>query len=166
MIWPSGSGDSGDPRFAQPYLKREVWRANPTSHTIHSVTVLGILASVLSLTVGLLPMAAPEHVHAREDHGHAGLVVHRHMPPHGLLDHHREHQASVEDDDAPILTLTTVYTVPASVVLSAPERLMSALIEPPAPERIERSRTKCDVPIHGPPRAPSVLRGPPFSPAS
>lgn len=130
------------------------------------VTVPGILASVLSLTVGVLPVAAPEHVHERDDHGHAELVVHRHMPPHGLLDHHREHQASVEDDDAPILTLTTVYTVPASVVLSAPERLMSALIEPPAPERIERSQTKCDVPIHGPPRAPSVLRGPPFSPAS
>ena len=127
--------------------------------------VPGIIASVLSLAVGLLPVAAPEHVHEREDHGHAELVVHRHTPPHGLLDH-REHQESVEDDDAPILTLTTVYTVPAPVILSEPERLVSSLIEPPAPERIERSQTKCDVPIHGPPRAPAVLRGPPFSPAS
>ena len=130
------------------------------------VSVSGIIASVLSLAVGLLPIAAPEHVHEREDHGHAEFVVHRHMPPHGLFDHHREHQASVEDHDAPILTLTTVFTVPASVILAAPERLMSALVEPPAPERIERSQTKGDVPIHGPPRAPSVLRGPPFSPAS
>ena len=126
------------------------------------VRVPGIIASVLSLAVGLLPVAAPEHVHEREDHGHAELVVHRHMPPHGLLDHHREHQASVEDDDAPILTLTTVYTVPASVILAAPERLVSALIEPPAPERIERSQTKFDVPIHGPPRAPSVTSRPAF----
>ena len=39
--------------------------------------------SVLSLAVGLLPMAAPEHVHDRDEHGHAELVVHRHMPPHG-----------------------------------------------------------------------------------
>ena len=144
----------------------EVWCANPTSHTIHDVRVPRIIAGVLSLAVGLLPVAAPEHVHERDDHGHAELVVHRHMPPHGLLEHHREHQASVEDDDAPILTLTTVYTVPASVTLAAPERLASSLIEPPAPVRLERSQTKFEVPIHGPPRAPSTLRGPPFSPAS
>jgi hypothetical protein len=125
--------------------------------------VSGIIGSVLSLAVGLLPIAAPEHVHEREDHGHAELVVHRHMPPHGMLD---AHHASVEDDDAPILTLPTVYTVPASLILAGPERFVSSLIESPRPERIERSETKLDVPIHGPPRAPSVLRGPPFSPAS
>jgi len=128
--------------------------------------VSGIIASVLSLAVGLLPIAAPEHVHEREDHGHAELVVHRHMPPHGVLDHHDAQQASVEDDDAPILTLTTIYTVPASLILAAPERFVSSLIESLEPQRIERSGTKFDVPIHGPPRAPSVLRGPPFSPAS
>ena len=128
--------------------------------------VSGIIARVLSLAVGLLPVAAPEHVHEIEDHGHAELVVHRHVPPHGMFDHHRENQASVDDDDAPILTLTTVYTVPGSVILAGPERLASSLIEPRRPERIERSQTKFDVPIHGPPRAPSVLRGPPFSPAS
>jgi hypothetical protein len=124
------------------------------------------MTAVLSLAVGLLPMAAPEHVHEREHHGHANFVVHRHAPPHDLFEHHREHQASVGDEDAPILTLTTVYTVPASVLLARPERFVSSFIEPPAPERIERSETKFDVPIHGPPRAPAVLRGPPFSPAS
>ena len=130
------------------------------------VSVSGIIASVLSLAVGLLPIAAPEHVHEREDHGHAALVVHRHMPPHGVLDYHDAHQASVEDDDAPILTLTTIYTVPASRILARPERFVSSLIESLEPQRIERSETKFDVPILGPPRAPSVLRGPPFSPAS
>ena len=128
--------------------------------------VPGIIASVLSLAVGLPPVAAPEHVHERENDGHAERVVHRHAPPHGLLEHHREHRGSVEDDDAPILTLTTVYTVPAPLALAAPERVLSSLIEPPTPDRIDRSQTKFEVPIHGPPRAPSVLRGPPLSPAS
>jgi len=128
--------------------------------------VARIIVSVLGLAVGLLPLAAPEHVHEREDHGHAELVLHRHLPPHGVVDHHRGQQASLDDDDSPILTLTTVYTVPASVILAAPEHLVSALVEPPAPERLERSQTKLEVPIHGPPRAPSTLRGPPFSPAS
>jgi hypothetical protein len=125
-----------------------------------------VLASALSLAIGLLPLAAPEHVHEREDHGHAQVVVHRHMPPHSFLEHHRGHQASLDDDDAPVLVLTTVYTVPSSVSLAAPERLASALIEPPERKSVERVLTKFDVPIHGPPRAPAGLRAPPFSPAS
>ena len=125
-----------------------------------------VLASVLSFAIGLLPLAAPEHVHEREDHGHAQVVVHRHMPPHDFVDHHREHQASLDDDDAPLLTLTTVYTVPGSVVLAAPQRSASDLIEPPERQIIERVLTKFDIPIHGPPRAPVGLRAPPFSPAS
>jgi hypothetical protein len=125
-----------------------------------------VLASVLSLAIGVLPLAAPEHVHEREDHGHAQFVVHRHLTPHGFLEHHREHQASLDDDDGPVLTLTTVYTVPGLVVLGAPEYSGSALIESPEPQRIERVLSKFDVPIHGPPRAPAGLRAPPFSPAS
>jgi hypothetical protein len=128
--------------------------------------VSAILASVLSLGLGLLPLAPPEHVHEHEEHGHAELVVHRHTPQHHLLEHHRDHQSSVEQDHEPILTLTDVYITPASVTLAAPERLVSAFIEPPQTERVEQLRTMFDVPIHGPPRAPSVLRGPPFSPAS
>jgi hypothetical protein len=114
----------------------------------------------------MLPVAAPEHVHEHEEHGHAQTVVHRHMPPHGFVEHHREHQAAAEDDDAPILTLTTVYTVPGGLILAAPERRVSALAEPVERTDIERVQTKSDVPIHGPPRAPAGLRAPPFSPAS
>ena len=121
---------------------------------------------MLSVVIGLLPLAAPEHIHEREDHGHADVVVHRHLPPHGLEEHHREHQASLDDDDAPVLTLTTVYTVPSSIVLATPERSASALIEPLERRSVERVLTKFDVPIHGPPRAPAGLRAPPFSPAS
>lgn len=125
-----------------------------------------VLAGALSLAIGLLPIAPPEHVHEREAHGHAQVVVHRHMPPHGFLEHHREHQASLDDDDAPVLTLTTVYTVPGSIVLAVPEQSAGALIEPPEQRSIERVLTKFDVPIHGPPRAPAGLRAPPISPAS
>jgi len=125
-----------------------------------------VLAGALSLAIGLSPIAPPEHVHEREAHGHARVVFHRHMPPHGFLEHHREHQTSLDDDDAPVLTLTTVYTVPGSIVLAVPEQSASALIEPPEQQSIERVLTKFDVPIHGPPRAPVGLRAPPISPAS
>jgi hypothetical protein len=125
-----------------------------------------VLAGMLSLAIGLLPLAAPEHVHEREEHGHVQVVVHRHMPAHGFLEHHREHQASLDDDDTPVLTLTPLYTVPASVVLAAPEQSASVLIEPLEQHSIERVPTEFDVPIHGPPRAPAGLRGPPISPAS
>lgn len=125
-----------------------------------------VLASVLSFAIGLLPLAAPEHVHERDDHGHARVVVHRHVPDHGFLEHHREDQASLDDDDAPVLTLTTVYIVRGSVPLATPERSASTLIEPPERKKVERVLTKFDIPIHGPPRALAGLRAPPISPAS
>jgi hypothetical protein len=129
------------------------------------VRLYPVLASALSLAIGVLPLAPAEHVHEREDHGHAQVVVHRHMPPHGLLGH-REYQASLDDDDAPVLTLTTVYTVPSSLALATPERSASEFVEPPERKSIDRVLTGFDVPIHGPPRAPSGLRAPPVSPAS
>ena len=129
-----------------------------------------VLASVFCLAIGLLPAAAPEHVHQLEDHGHAEVVIHRHMAPHGVVnraDHHNDdgHQTSLEDD-APILTLTSLYTVPGSLILASPERSASDLIEIPEAHSITHVLTKFDVPIHGPPRAPAGLRAPPFSPAS
>src|SRR5262245_4905308 len=112
-----------------------------------------------------MPMVAPEHVHEREDHGHVKVVVHSHVPSHGVLERHGLHQASLDRDDDPILTLDAVYTVPNSVVLAAPERVGSALIEPPGALSHERVQAKFDVPIHGPPRAPTSLRAPPDLPA-
>jgi hypothetical protein len=125
-----------------------------------------VLASVLSLAIGLMPVAAPEHVHERDDHGHARVVVHRHMQPHGLAEHHREHDGAFEHDDTPILTLSAIYTVPGSLVVSGPERLATTLLETPEEQRIERSRPELEISIHGPPRAPTGLRAPPFAPAS
>jgi hypothetical protein len=121
---------------------------------------------VLTVAIGLVPLAAPEHVHEREEDGHAQVVVHRHMPPHGFGEHHRAPEAALDHDEEPVLTLTTVYTVPGPVVLAAPERSARALVEPPERQRIERVLTKFDVPIHGPPRAPAGLRAPPVLPAS
>lgn len=125
----------------------------------------GIIAGVLSAAMGLLPIVPPEHVHEGEEHGHAQLVVHRHLQPHGSLEHH-EHQASLADDDGPIITLTASYTVPNSVVVASPPRVFSELIEPPALRPVERAPGHVDVPIHGPPRAPTPTRAPPVSPAS
>ena len=131
------------------------------------VRVVQGLAGILSMAVGLVPLAAPEHVHEREHHGHADVVVHRHAEPHGL-GHHDDHapQSSLDDDESRVLTLTIFYTVPNSVTLAAPERSMTELIDAPELQSVKALLSKFDVPIHGPPRAPAGLRAPPFSPAS
>jgi len=109
-------------------------------------------------------MVAPEHVHEREDHGHVKVVVHSHVPAHGVLERHGLHQASLDHDDDPILTLDAIYTVPTSVVLAAPEHFGRALTEPPDAVRAERVQAKFDVPIHGPPRAKISLTTSPPTP--
>jgi hypothetical protein len=88
------------------------------------------------------------------------------MPPHGAVERHDDQQASFHDEDGPLLTLATVYTVPVRVVLARPEPVVSTSSQPPGPRRVERLQTKFDVPIHGPPRAPNGLRAPPLAPAS
>jgi hypothetical protein len=123
-----------------------------------------VLPSVLSLAIGLLPIAAPEHVHEREESGHGELLVHRHVPSHGILPHD---SASVDHaGDEPILTLTALYTVPGPFALAGPERMARTLIEPPRPHVSVHVRTTFDVSIHGPPRAPTALRAPPITPAT
>ena len=122
------------------------------------------LAGVLGAALGLLPFAPPEHMHEAEKEGHIHVVVHRHLNPHGIVGHHAEHHSTVDDDDGPVLTLTTVYNVPAFVVVAAPPRIVRELIEPPTLRRIERPLADVDILIHGPPRAPTPPRAPPFSP--
>ena len=137
------------------------------SYTIVLVKCAQVLAGILSMALGLVPLAAPEHAHEREDHGHAQVVVHRHAAPHGLT-HHDDHgpQSSLDDDEARVLALTIFYTVPNSVTLATPERSMTELIDAPELQSVTGLLSKFDVPIHGPPRAPAGLRAPPFSPAS
>ena len=47
-----------------------------------------LLAGVLGIAMGLLPVAPPEHVHEAEEQGHVHAVIHRHLKPHGILEHH------------------------------------------------------------------------------
>ena len=122
------------------------------------------LAGVLGAALGLLPVAPPEHMHEAEEQGHSHVVIHRHLNPHGVLEPYAEHHSTVDDDDGPVLTLTTVYTVPAPLVVAGPLRIVREWIEPPTPQRIERPLADVDTLIHGPPRAPTPPRAPPVPP--
>ena len=125
------------------------------------VKVPTILAGVMGAALGLLPIAPPEHLHEAEEQGHVHVVIHRHLTPHDLLEHHAHCQATVDDDDGPILTPTAVYIVPAHQPIAGPERLATAWIEAPGLRREERPLAKVETLIHGPPRAPTTSRAPP-----
>ena len=130
------------------------------------VKVSGLLAGVLGAALGLLPVAPPEHAHEAEEQGHIHVVIHRHLNPHGLLEQHAEHYSTVGDDDGFVVTLSTVYNVPAPVVVAGPPRIERERIEPPTPRRIVRPPADVDILIHGPPRAPTPPRAPPLSPTA
>lgn len=126
------------------------------------VKVSRLLAGIVGATIGLLPVAPPEHVHETEDQGHIHTVIHRHLQPHGNLEHHADRQSAFDDDDGPVLTLTAVYTVPVSLVAACPPpRIVNAWIEPPKPHLVEWPFADVDLLIHGPPRAPKPPRAPP-----
>ena len=126
-----------------------------------------LLAGALAVVMGVFPIAPPEHMHEAEEEGHVHVFVHRHLPAHGLLEHHPDHHpATVDHDDGPVLTLSSVYNIPSIFVVVAPLRTVTAHVEPPQPKRVERSSTDLDILIHGPPRASTALRGPPFNPTT
>jgi hypothetical protein len=122
-----------------------------------------LIGLALAAAVGWLPIAPPEHVHEADDHGHQRMVVHRHLAPH-TLPRHADHQGRVfDDDDAPVLTLNVVYTVPtATSIIGRPPSVESAIVAAPLSGARYRSPEYFDPPIHGPPRAPSGLRAPPL----
>lgn len=130
------------------------------------VTVASILVGALVAAMGLLPIAPPEHVHEGEEHGHAHVVMHRHEALHGLADHDRQHESAVDDDDGPVFTVTTVYTVPVTWGMPTPMPLDHLLVEPPSPDPLERIVADVALLIHGPPRAPTPPRAPPATIAS
>lgn len=136
------------------------------SRTMAPVRAVPLLVGALVAAMGLLPIAPPEHVHEGDEHGHAHVVVHRHQALHGVADHHRQHESAVEDDDGPVLTLTTVYTVPIARGMPAPPPLVHFLAEPPAPNRLDPPAIDVARLIHGPPRAPTSPRAPPTTIAS
>lgn len=130
------------------------------------VKVARSLAGVLTVALGILPIAPPEHVHEGEEQGHHHVVIHRHVQAHGLVETAAAHQASVDDHDGPVLTLTAVYTVPAQHVVGGELQPVGDVLEPPISELRQRPSPDVDILIHSPPRAPTSLRAPPFFSAS
>jgi hypothetical protein len=121
-------------------------------------------AALVAACLALAPILPAQHVHEANHHGH-GRVAHQHLSPHHLpapetaLGHH------VERDDEPILTLTTVYTVPPPPGMAAPPADAVTLLTVP-PVAVVRQHTQyVERVIHGPPRAPTSLRAPPLHPA-
>jgi hypothetical protein len=134
------------------------------------VKVFGILRSVLAATLGLLPVAPPEHMHEAKEEGHQHVVIHRHVRPHALLDRHdhhdADHPANFDDDDGPVRTITVVYNVPAPRVVIDPPTIAGTVVEPLAAPCVARPLDDVESLIHGPPRAPAFLRAPPSFPAA
>jgi hypothetical protein len=130
-----------------------------------AVTVSRLLAAVLATALGIVPLAPPEHVHEADEHGHHQRVVHRHFDEHRLAPEAgvRTH---VEDDDTPVLTLSTFFTVPAAHLAAEAPPMEAVRFDPPSPAVSFYRTPFVERVIHGPPRAPASLRAPPLSPAS
>ena len=63
-------------------------------------------------SLAVAPLLPAPHVHEAEEHGHVRWTVHQHLSPHALVPD-AGLAGHVEDDDEPILTRTTIFTVPA-----------------------------------------------------
>lgn len=141
-----------------------MWRS-PASRTMAVVlkSQSRFIGLVLAATVGWLPIAPQEHVHQAQDRGHQHVLVHRHLSAH-TLPHESLHQsATVEDDDAPVLTIEAAYTVPSTFTLVVAPPVAIRFDEPPATTLSTRTPEYFGRLIHGPPRAPTGLRGPPLT---
>jgi len=121
---------------------------------------------VLTAVLGALPWAPRAHVHdVTGADGHDRRVAHAHREAHVPdADHdHWRHGSALDHEDSVVATLDPVFTVPAAQLPAAPAVSLAALIpEPPAARRLVRSGFVERL-IHGPPRAPAALRGPPFA---
>ena len=124
------------------------------------VRLSGLLAIVLTAAIGSIPVAPPEHVHEADEHGDHHVVVHRHAAVHTGLHDTADHDGVLDDDDGTMVTLEPIYIVGSVVAFVFPHATVPIRIDQPAytfavkAEYVERL-------IHGPPRAPTGLRGPP-----
>lgn len=121
---------------------------------------------MLVTAMGVAPVAPPEHVHEAEEHGHHFTVIHRHFEGHHAGDHAARHQAVIDHDEDPILTLATVYTIPPSPSADSPLELVDVRVNTVESHCGEWAAADVDILIHGPPRAPTSLRAPPILLAS
>lgn len=123
--------------------------------------VLHVALAVL-LVVG--PALPPEHVHEIEEEGHRALLVHHHFQVHNSLHHDADHAAVVDHDDAAVMTVAPMFTVPAArTAIAAPAVVRLVRVDPPAAPPTHRVAEYVDLLIHGPPRAPASLRAPPVA---
>ena len=140
---------------------------NRNQSSYHGIVKLSrLLAALLGVVVGVFPIAPPEHMHETEEEGHAHVLVHRHSPVHELFDDHDDPPETLDHNEGPAHTLSSVYNVPNPVLITGPVLIVTAQVEPPEPRRLERSSTDVEILIHGPPRAPTGLRAPPFLPTT
>jgi hypothetical protein len=139
----------------------QLWRSL-SSHTMAFVYQSRLVVLLLAATVAVLPVAPPEHVHDAAGHGSEDVLVHRHLAAHDFSHRSAHHDGVLDDDDAPILTLDTVYTVPAAFTLLGAPSVAVVFVERPGANLIGRTPEYYARPIHGPPRAPAGLRAPPF----
>ena len=124
-----------------------------------------VVSAVLAFVVAAVPLAPAQHVHDTvESDGHHQVLAHTHAEAHHLEIHSDHTGATVDDEDSVILTMDPVFALPHGYVSYAlPPGEVPQLILAPPPVRRFTATAFVDHPIHGPPRAPCVLRGPPAS---
>lgn len=114
-------------------------------------------AFVLIVATVLLPIAPQAHLHDVNDYGHKAALVHRHELSQGQ--HH--HDGLTAGDKTSFLDLDDVYLASSPTALDHPPTSSIAVFEPPVVGPRDGAREYVENLIHGPPRAPSPLRGPP-----
>jgi hypothetical protein len=119
------------------------------------------------LAISVLPLAPVEHVHrATDPDGHDHVIAHTHSNAHHPSVHDHDHapdyDASLDDQDSVILTLDMVLAAPyGHADIGPPVTVVRVLEEPDVARTVVTALVE---PLnHGPPSAPSVLRGPPSS---
>lgn len=133
-------------------------------HTAEPVILSKGLSVAFAVVIGLGPVIPPEHVHDMLDwRGHHHVVAHRHAEPHTIA-RANGHASAVEHTD-PRLTLEPRFTAPDRIRPFAPPALVTGILAVRTEQRGIALVIRIDQSIHGPPRAPSGLRAPPFRPS-
>jgi hypothetical protein len=124
------------------------------------------LAAVLIAAIGLVPLAPVEHVHAMTDaDGHREGLAHRHAHPHVELREPSDHdRPTVEDADTVLATLNFLSTPPiGSFVPTVATLVVRCCLTEPVEAGHGIPFDFVERVIHGPPRAPTSPRAPPYS---
>src|SRR5262249_38832436 len=121
--------------------------------------VHGLGGFALAAAIGFAPALPPEHIHERHDEaGHHQSVAHRHTAPHHFG--HAE-TGAVFDDVDPVVVLDTHSIATPKVVVVPPAVAVGGITVPAPLDRRPVLVTVVADRVHGPPRAPTPLRGPP-----